>query len=140
MKKTTTLLIIVFFTLGNILTANAKTYRATQTNDEGKTVTITLSDGDDKKVIEPQKQYRYKYDAINGTLTEKVVYYWNTTETKWIEHTAYNYEYNTSNQLVELQYSKWDNKELAWSDTEFSTYTTIGNEKLLTINYLDTIK
>ena len=139
MKKIATLLIIAVCVFGNILTSNAKTYRAIQTNDEGKAVTITLSDGDDKKVIEPQKQYRFKYDT-NGTLSEKVVYNWSTRENKWIEHIAYNYKYNTSNLLVELQYSKWDNKELAWSNTEFSTYTNFGNEKLLTINYLDSIK
>lgn len=139
MNRIGLIFIIVIFTMGNIFFSNAKTYRATQIDSQGRVVTVTLSIGNSQKVLEPVKQYRIKYN-LNGDVSEKAIYVWSSGDGNWSESKVYKYGYDSRNQLFELSFADWDNKKSEWNNYQYTFFANLNNREFLSINYLDSVK
>lgn len=130
----TTILISVFAVLVSTMNLNAKgiaTYSNVETNESGvKKEYIKVNE----ETSTPIEKVNYVLDN-NGNVLSRTFSVWKSNK-GWVNCIIYNYQYNETNKIANVTYTKWDEKKGIWSDkTDISVYVYDNNNQFLYVRH-----
>lgn len=132
--------IAIFALAGNINNAFSKDnfYKSDEMNKAGQITKTTVFIGEDGKNLIPVKQFENKYDD-NGTIRERILFAWDSQQSKWDTNRRYQYEYTSDGQLQMVSYTTFNQFTNKWeNEIEYAMYLYNPEGKLLLVNYLNT--
>lgn len=132
-----TLAVAALLSVSNSFGSNT-IYKSVETNEQDRTITTTVCQGENEKYLSPIKRYVIVSDS-NGSPIEKKIYEWNSDNRSWVAIQKYNYDYNADGKLLSLAFTQWNKITDTWAeDVQYAMYINDTNEENLSVNYLDT--
>lgn len=130
----TTILTSVFAVLVSVMNLSAKgitVYSNVESNESGvKKEYIRL----DETTSTPLEKTSCLYDR-NGNVLIRTFSIWKGKQ-GWINYGTYNYQYNEANLVANITYTKWDEKNAAWSEkTDTMIYIYDNNGQFLYVKH-----
>ncbi len=108
-----TAIITILLSIGNIHAGNPKgiVYSNDVVSDRGLIRESVLLN---EKTSQPLERVIYRYNN-EGVMESRVVYKWKT-DFGWIAFQKYEYECNRENKVINITFTRWDDKRNAWSN------------------------